>query len=80
MKLNEIISLIEIKNYAFNIINSNHSSKEHVKYMSNIMLLIDKKIGELLSNEEFKKYIGYEHVDDLIKEVRNISNIKSGLK
>ena len=78
--LNEIIDLIKIKNYAFNIVNSTSSSKENVKYMNNIIILIDKKINKLLSSEEFKEYIDYNSIEEVIKEVRNNSNIKNGMK
>lgn len=80
MKLNEIIDLIKIKNYAFSIVNSTSSSKENTKYMNNIIILIDKKINNLLASEAFKEYIDYDSIEDAIKEVRNNSNIKNGIK
>lgn len=79
MNLNEITSLIEIRNYAFISVNSGSSSKETVKYMNNIVMLIDKKLTELLNSEEFKKYVNYDNINNVIKEVRDNTNIKRGM-
>lgn len=80
MKLDEINSLIAIRSYASLAVNTGSNSKETVRYMNNILMLIDRKINDLLSSDEFKEYISYKDMNKVIQEVREITNIKSGLK
>lgn len=80
MDLKEIANLITIRNYVFNIINLPTIDKTTVTKMNNSLLLLDKKIIELLSSNEFKDYINYNDINEVIRQVSNITNIKSGLK
>ena len=54
-------------------------SKSVVKQMSNTLLLLDKKIVELITREDFQSYIGVANVNQVISDVVRTTNIKFGL-
>ena len=80
MKLNELNELIVIRNYVCNSTGNGAIDKTTINYLNNLLLLIDKKIIELLSSEDFKEYIHYGDLQEAIAKVRKITNIKSGIK
>ena len=80
MNYQEILNLISIRNYIANIINnSNIIDRATVSELNGTLILIDKKIIEMLKSQEFKSYIGYQEVRQAIEEVAKLNNIKSGL-
>jgi hypothetical protein len=81
MKSNEeITGLITIRNYLFAALNDSAVfDRQTYNYISNIKVLIDKKIMSLLMDEEFKNYIDYGNVKKALKEVTDLNNIKAGL-
>lgn len=78
--INEINSLISIRNYLFNSINNYNLEKSIIKYMQQMLVLTDKKIITLLSSDKFKDYINFETMQTSMEEVAKVTNIKSGLK
>ena len=48
--------------------------------MNGALLMLDKKIMDLLQSNDFKEYIEYKDVRKAIEEAANINNIKSGLQ
>lgn len=80
MNLKNINDLINIRNYIYMSTNNGWIDKKTVNYLNNLLLLVDKKILTILMDEEFKKLIDYENLSDALREVRQVTNIKSGLK
>lgn len=78
--LTEIVNLINIRQYVVNATGNPSIDKATVNYMSNSLLMIDKKIIGLLQSDTFKDYINFQDVKKAIEDVRNITNIKSGIK
>lgn len=84
VKISEINNLIEIRDYVNLMINNFNLKKEEVKELSNIKLLIDKKIVDELLSDNFKKYINFDNIADVKKEaIANntlVNPLKSSLK
>ena len=81
MDLKEMIDLIAIRGYIMNTINNNPSiDRPTLSELNGMLLLTDRKILDILKGKEFKNYIGYQGVREVIEEAAKISNIKSGLK
>lgn len=79
MNLKNINDLINIRNYIYMSTNNGWIDKKTVNYLNNLLLLVDKKILSVLMDEEFKELIDYENLSDVLREVRQVTNIKSGL-
>lgn len=80
MDLTELVNLITIRQYVVNSTGNSSIDRATVNYMNGSLLLIDKKIVELLQADDFKKYIDYKDVRKAIEDVANINNIRSGLQ
>ena len=79
MELKELIDLIQIRQYVVSTMGNSTFSKSVVKQMSNTLLLLDKKIVELITREDFQSYIGVANVNQVISDVVRTTNIKFGL-
>jgi hypothetical protein len=80
MDLSELVSLISIRQYVVNSTSNPAIDKATVNYMNNVLLMLDKKIVQLLQGNDFKEYINYKDIRGVIENVANINNIKSGLQ
>jgi hypothetical protein len=80
MDLRELVNLITVRQYVVNSTANPALDKAAVNYMNGALLMIDKKIVELLQGKEFRQYINYGDVRSAIKEVVKNTNIKSGLR
>jgi hypothetical protein len=80
MELTELSNLIAIRQYVVNATGNASIDRATVKYMNNLLIMIDKKIISLLQNEDFQKYVDYKDVKRAVEDVMRITNIKSGLK
>ncbi len=80
MKINEISDLISIRNYVQLSQDNYNLRKEQVAELRTILILLDKKIANTLTGDEFKKFVNFEEGKAAIAEVAAINNIKSGLK
>lgn len=80
MELKEIVDLITIRQYVANAVGNSSIDRATVNYMNNSLIMIDRKIINLLKEDEFKSYINYENVRQSIQEVRNLNDIKSSIK
>jgi hypothetical protein len=80
MNLEELVSLIQIRQYVVHAVNIASIDRATVTEMNNTLILLDKKIIELLKSPEFKEYIKYAEVRQAIENAARITNIKSGLK
>jgi len=77
--LSEITALTHIRKYLSDTMGNPNWDRKIVNEMNHTLLLIDKKIVELIKSPEFKKYINYDNVKDVIKEVVKTNNIRSGI-
>jgi hypothetical protein len=80
MNLKEINELINIRNYMVNATNSLYVDRSTSNLLNGMLLLVDKKIVDMLQTKEFKEYIEYKDVKKAIEEAAKHNNIKSGLK
>jgi hypothetical protein len=79
MNLKELVDLITIRQYVVNSTGNSTLNRATVNVMSGMLLLIDKKIINLLESNEFKEYINYQDVQKAKREASQANNIKSGL-
>lgn len=79
MDFEEINSLINIRNYMAMARENPTIPNNVASDISNMLLLIDRKIVSLILNDEFKQYLNYKDIKKVIKEVVDLNNIKSGL-
>lgn len=80
MDLSELVNLINIRQYVFNAINLSSIDRATVNELNGMQFLLDKKIIEILKDTEFKNYIGYSDIKEVIANAAKITNIKSALK
>jgi len=80
MELKELVDLITIRAYVVNSSSNPTVDRGTVKELNGILLLLDKKIIDILKDVEFKEYIGYSDVRSVIETAARLTNIKSGLK
>ena len=80
MKINEIADLIAIRNYVQLSQDNYNLRKEQVAELRTILILLDKKIANVLVGDEFKSLVNFEEAKAAVAEVAAINNIKSGLK
>lgn len=75
MNFQEICYLLKIREYIYSCIGNNRIDNKTVNYLSNCLLLIDRKVIALLSSDLFKQYIDY---DKLPEELAKLNKLKSG--
>lgn len=80
MNLKELVDLISIRQYVRYALEFPTIDKSTVSEMNGTLILIDKKIIEILKSSDFKEYIDYKDVSKAIQDVASITNIRSGLK
>lgn len=80
MEFQELLDLITIRSYVVNAVANPIFERTIVRDLDGILILLDKKIAGILTGKDFKEYIGYADVRKAIEEVRNTTNIKSGLR
>ena len=80
MNLKELTDLISIRQYVVNSTANPTIDRSTVSYMNGLLILLDKKIIEILKSDGFKDYVDYKNVKQAIEDVARITNIKSGLK
>jgi len=79
MNLKEINDLINIRQYVYSSIHNSSIHRDNVNYLNGILILLDNKIINLLSQDDFKEYIDYKNVKKAIEDVVQVTNIKSSL-
>ena len=75
----ELTNLISLRQYVSNSIDNAMIDRKTVKYLSGVLILIDKKLLGLLQSDSFKDYINYTDVNNAILDAVRVSNIKSSL-
>lgn len=79
MELRELVNLITIRQYVSNSVGNPAIDRATVTEMNHTLLLIDRKIIALLKHEEFKEYINFSDIKQVVKAVAEINNIRSGM-
>jgi len=74
MKLDQITSLIQIRNFIVESSNNNNIDRTTLNELNAMQFLIDKKIIGLMKEEEFKNYIEYSSSKDVLNEVRKLNS------
>jgi hypothetical protein len=77
MDLQELTNLIQIRQYVVNTVNNLTIDRPTVTAMNNTLLLLDKKIIGLLTDKSFKDFIGYDKIEQVVKDVANANDIKA---
>lgn len=88
MKLDEINSLITVRNYVNQTLNNNAIDRPTLSELGETLLLLDNKIIKMLKEPEFKEYIDFGSIKKVLKDTRQITSgvfdeanrIKAGLK
>jgi hypothetical protein len=76
----DLTHFIQIRNYVVNAINNFTLPKDSSNHLNKMLVMLDRRIVELLLSEDFKKLLGYEDLDKIMAEVIKNNNIKSGMK
>lgn len=80
MDMQELLDLIAIRAYVVNSVANPIFDRSIVKDLDGILILLDKRIASIITGKEFKEYIGFADIRKAIEEVRNQTNIKSGMR
>jgi hypothetical protein len=80
MNLKEITDLIAIRQYVVNSTANPAIDRATVNYMTNLLLMLDRKIIALLGSDAFKDYVDYQDVGKVKQEVVKLNDIKSGIR
>jgi hypothetical protein len=83
MKLTELTDLISIRQYVANQIAIGQtaftSDKKMVRELDDVLLMLDKKILTIITDDEFKELINFNQVKDVKVAAQQASNIYAGL-
>lgn len=74
MDLKELSDLITIRNYVLVSVDDFAIDKETSRYMGDLKLMLDQKIIELLKDEKFKDYVGYDGLTEVKQERAKTQN------
>jgi hypothetical protein len=80
MKTNEIVDLIQIRNYVANSINNHSIKRESVNQLNTTLILLDKMLVSELTGDNFKQKINFENAENAVREVMQTTNIKYNMK
>jgi hypothetical protein len=80
MDLTEVTSLIKIRDYVFNARSLPTVDKKFLRELDGILLLLDKKIIDILTGGDFKDYIDYKSVQEAKEAAVRITSIHSGIQ
>jgi hypothetical protein len=74
MNLDELTSLIKVRDYIANSLNNNSIDRKTLSELGKMLLLTDQKILNLLNTNQFKSYIDYDSAAKVIAENRRITS------
>lgn len=78
--MDELVSLVNIRNYAYSVINNSNFDRGVVNDLTAFMILLDNKIIELMRTPEFKDYLGFSDAKKTIHEMIHQNSIKSSIQ
>ena len=76
MDLKELTNLIQVRNYLSDTMGNSAFDRATVSEMNGSLILIDKKIVEIIKSNSFKNYINWNDVKSAVENVARINNIK----
>lgn len=77
--LDEINSLINIRDYINLMINNYNRSKDEFGQLKQLTVLVDNKIMSLILSDNFKAYVNFEQAAEAIAKAAKNNDIKSGM-
>lgn len=80
MDLTEVTSLIKIRDYVINARSLPTVDKRFLRELDGILLLLDKKIIDILTGPDFKDYIDYKSVQEAKEAAVRITSVHSGIQ
>ena len=80
MKTDEVTNLIKIQDYIDKALNMGATTNVQAKELSDLQLLINKKIFDVLTSEDFKDYVEFHKLSEIKKAAVEYSNIKTRFK
>jgi hypothetical protein len=80
MDLQEIVNLIQVRNYVLMAVNNSAIDKKKAHALNDIQVLLDKTIIEHILDQDFKDLIGFEGVEAAVRAAALNNNIKTGMK
>jgi DNA polymerase III alpha subunit (gram-positive type) len=79
-RLEEVASMIEIKNYVSGLINGNFTlDKAKMKELQGINLLLNIKIVDMILSPEFKSFVNFKDAEKVNKAAAWNNNVKASL-
>lgn len=79
MDLSELTALIEIREYVVNAQSLPTVDRAKCNQLTNILILLDNKIIDLLIAPDFKQYVGYDNLKQAKQAAIKTNNIYSGI-
>lgn len=80
MNTDEVTNLIKIQDYIDKALNMGSTTSSQAKELSDLQLLINRKIFEALTSDDFKDCIEYYKLSEVKKAAVEYSNIKTRFK
>ena len=70
MDTQELLTLIQIRGWVVNSVANPVFTRETVRELDGLLILLDKKIASILTSPEFKDYIGFDGLKETIKNMK----------
>jgi hypothetical protein len=80
MDLKELSDLISIRQYVVNMTAHPTIARKTINEMSDMLLLLDKKIIGIIVGSDFKEFIGYDDVQDVKIQAIKANDMHAGMK
>lgn len=80
MSISEIANLIQIRSFVQASQDNYNIKKEQVAEMRSMLILLDRLISDKILSDDFKKIVKFEEAKAAVADVRQMNNIKSGIK
>lgn len=77
--LQELNYLIEIRRYLTETMGNPVLDRKVITEMNHTLLLVDEMIVSKLQSPEFKEFVGFENIKEVVRKAAKTTNIKSGL-
>lgn len=80
MELKELSGLIAIRQYVVNMTAHPTLARKTINEMSDMLLLLDKKIIGIIVGADFKEFVGYDDVQDVKMQAIKANDMHNGMK
>lgn len=72
MNFKELLDLIAIRGYVVNSVANPIFTRETVKELDGLLILLDKKIVDILTGPEFKEYVGFSGLKQALRDMKKV--------